>query len=350
MQVVLEEGEEVSDVGEFRSGGDAGSDGGVGAQDGKVRRRLLRRALIAAGAALCALALACAAYRWVAARHMASEVASALRDSKTGILFGGAPVHLGDGPRGVLLLHGFATTPRAFGELPRRLAAEGFQVSAPLLPGHGTRPENLAGEDSESLLAAAEDAYRDLRGRCTSVVIIGHSVGGTLAYRIATEGRTPPPDGLVLCCPFFGITYRWYAILPPATWARLISPVIPYFIKGRRIGQLNRRDAVPELVLYETVPLSAVRRIPLQLEALRDRPALPPPCPTLLIYCPGDGTVSAERVLQMADRWGLPESARRVLPRSNHNLFWDYDRDEAVSAVLEFMTEERSRQEGGENG
>src|SRR3954452_4635926 len=48
----------------------------------------------------------------------------------------------GDGPdgrTGVLLVHGFTGTPMSMRPWGEHLAAEGFAVSCPLLPGHGTR-------------------------------------------------------------------------------------------------------------------------------------------------------------------------------------------------------------------
>ena len=44
---------------------------------------------------------------------------------------------------GVLLLHGLTGSPYTFGPLARVLSEQGYEVSVPLLPGHGTTPNQL---------------------------------------------------------------------------------------------------------------------------------------------------------------------------------------------------------------
>ena len=50
---------------------------------------------------------------------------------------------LGGGPVGCLLIHGFASSPPEMRPLGDFLHQRGITVSAPLLPGHGTVPEDL---------------------------------------------------------------------------------------------------------------------------------------------------------------------------------------------------------------
>jgi len=54
------------------------------------------------------------------------------------------PFRLRGGNRGCLLLHGFAGTPPEVRGLGEHLAANGFDVLAPLLAGHGLTPEAMA--------------------------------------------------------------------------------------------------------------------------------------------------------------------------------------------------------------
>lgn len=50
--------------------------------------------------------------------------------------------HVG-GPAGALVLHGFTGNPGSVRGVADALAAAGFTVELPLLPGHGTRVEDL---------------------------------------------------------------------------------------------------------------------------------------------------------------------------------------------------------------
>ncbi|HNX45646.1 MAG: alpha/beta fold hydrolase [Anaerolineaceae bacterium] len=100
---------------------------------------------------------------------------------------------------GVLLLHGFTATTAEVRYLAERLREKGYTVSAPLLPGHGTHPDDLNQTKWLAWYEAAEASYLDLRQRCERVFIGGESMGGLLALLIAS--RYAKVDGVMLFAP-----------------------------------------------------------------------------------------------------------------------------------------------------
>ena len=76
------------------------------------------------------------------------------------------PWRIGTGPRGALLLHGFAGTPPELRRLGEELANAGWRCHGPLLAGHGTTPEDLARTRWEDWAASAEEALAELRAEC----------------------------------------------------------------------------------------------------------------------------------------------------------------------------------------
>ena len=89
------------------------------------------------------------------------------------------------------VLHGFTGNPSSMRGVAEALAAAGFAVELPLLPGprhdgrgHDRRPV-------ERLVGAAEEAYSELAGRCEPVVVVGLSMGGALTL---WPGGRPPGD------------------------------------------------------------------------------------------------------------------------------------------------------------
>jgi len=89
-----------------------------------------------------------------------------------------------------------------------RFAEDGHSVELPLLPGHGTKIEDLVPTRFDDWYRAASDAYVELAGRCERVVVVGLSMGGTLAIILAIEHEpaglvvvnpqvTPPPDAII---------------------------------------------------------------------------------------------------------------------------------------------------------
>ena len=99
------------------------------------------------------------------------------------------------GPHGVLVLHGFTGNPSSMRGVAEALAAVGFAVELPLLPGHGTSVEDMLTTDFTDWSATVEAAYLDLAGRTDRVVTVGLSMGGTLAAWVAA--RNPAVAGLV---------------------------------------------------------------------------------------------------------------------------------------------------------
>lgn len=105
----------------------------------------------------------------------------------------------GSGPRvGVVLSHGFTGSPHGLRTWAQSLAAAGFAVRMPLLPGHGTSWQELARTRWQEWHGALDDAYLELEADCDYVFSAGLSMGGALALRIAA---TRPVAGAILVNP-----------------------------------------------------------------------------------------------------------------------------------------------------
>ncbi len=124
------------------------------------------------------------------------------------------------GRTGVLLCHGYTGTPQSLGVWPASLAEAGFSVQCPLLPGHGLQWQDMAGTRWTDWYGAVDAAFTDLRGRCDEVFVMGLSMGGTLALRLAQQHGTQVA-GLVLVNPSLTTTRR------SARFAPLLKLLIP---------------------------------------------------------------------------------------------------------------------------
>ncbi len=97
----------------------------------------------------------------------------------------GEPFFWPGGPDGVLLVHGFTATTAEVRLVAKALHGRGYTVAGPLLPGHGTRPEDMNRYRWQDWYAAVEKAYLALEAHCQRVVVGGESTGGVLALRLA---------------------------------------------------------------------------------------------------------------------------------------------------------------------
>src|SRR6056297_1721177 len=97
---------------------------------------------------------------------------------------------IGQGPlgrTGVVVVHGFTANPVGTRPLGQRLAAEGYSVEVPLLPGHGTSHRDLARTGYADWVGAVEDIVNRLATRTDRLALIGHSMGGTISLDLAAR-------------------------------------------------------------------------------------------------------------------------------------------------------------------
>jgi carboxylesterase len=113
----------------------------------------------------------------------------------------------GRSPRvGVVLSHGFTGSPGSMRPWAQHLAAAGYSVRLPLLPGHGADWRTTNKSRWQQWYATIDDAYVDLAATCERVFAFGLSMGGTLVTRLAevrpgsvfAPWRTYSPE--LTCC------------------------------------------------------------------------------------------------------------------------------------------------------
>lgn len=109
--------------------------------------------------------------------------------------------------RGVLLLHGFGDTPQTLARLARYLHARGFDVSVPLLPGHGRNVDAFVASSAAEWLDFARQQLRSLRRTHRTVAVGGLSMGGALAATLAAESGDIA--ALVLLAPYLGMSLSY---------------------------------------------------------------------------------------------------------------------------------------------
>ena len=167
------------------------------------------------------------------------------------VMPGAEPFFSAGGAVGALLCHGFTGNPASLRPWAEYLADNGLTVSLPRFPGHGTTWRDMATTTSADWYAAAERALDDLRGQCAEVFVMGLSLGGCLALRLA-EGRGSQISGLVLVNPS----------LAPDTWLFALAPVLKHIVPALRgVGSDIKKPGVSELA-YDRIPVRSAASLP----------------------------------------------------------------------------------------
>lgn len=243
-----------------------------------------------------------------------------------GIIEGAEPFSAEGDDRGVLVVHGFTGNPHSMRPIAEALAAAGFTVELPLLPGHGTAVEDMIPTGFADWLGAAEVAYAELAGRCRSVAVVGLSMGGALTTWLASEH----PEIVGIAC-----------LNAIVTAPEGMRPVVEEMLASGTevmagLGSDIAKEGVVESAYPETPlrPLLTLFDAAAELETRLGRIA----CPVLVVTSPQDHVVDPANSDVLAASVTGP--VRRVTAeRSFHVVTLDHDGPAVTSAVVSFCTE-----------
>jgi carboxylesterase len=228
----------------------------------------------------------------------------------------------------VLLLHGFAGTPPELRRLGEMLAANGFRCYAPVLPGHGTTPQDLERTRWQDWAACVATAFDELASECDDVMVAGQSMGATLALDLAAhEHRVRAVASLAAPIWLSGP-------LPP------LLPIIKRVVRWHRAGDdvdLWHPDAVEELHSYGLRPTRSIDELRRLCAAVRkELPEIR--APVLVVHGERDRSIDPRCAREIARRLIGSEAVRlELLPRSGHAISVDVDRDSINTEILQWF-------------
>ncbi len=230
---------------------------------------------------------------------------------------------------GCLLSHGFTGTPKEMRPLGEALNRLGYTVLGIRLAGHATDPDDMRRSTWRHWAASVEDGYHLLRGVTEKVVLMGLSMGGSLA--LYTAARFPVAGVVAMAAPHHLPRDPRLPLIP------LLSLVRPYDPKGP--PQWVDKEALKELVTYPVTPTRSYLELHLLLGEMRA--SLPRiTAPVLLLYGREDPVVPAAGGHMEAIAAGLQNAARveqHWLEGSGHILPADAQRARVAELVGAFL-------------
>ena len=158
---------------------------------------------------------------------------------------------------GVLVIHGFTGSTQSMLPYGESLAARGYTVKGPRLPGHGTTVEDMASRKYTEWTGEAEKALKELSGRCARVYVTGLSMGGTLTLWLAARH----PDKIAGIIPVNALALT-----------RPIFKMAPFLKILRTVPGVGSDIKKPECKesCYEKVPVAAVCELTKLLAEMRE--------------------------------------------------------------------------------
>lgn len=234
--------------------------------------------------------------------------------------------HAVGGELGALVVHGFTGTPLSMYPIGHALAAAGFDIELPRLPGHATDVADMVPTRWADWYGEVGRGYATLAERVDRVVVVGQSMGGTL---VLTAALDHPVAGVVAINPLTrdrGADVHEY-----------LDDLLADDIAVIPGGPSDMADPDVRDLSYPDSPVAALASLladgarPLQ-QRLGAGTA-----PLRLFTSRHDHVVEPADSEFLAATWGGPVE-HTWLERGYHVATLDYDRDVVTAGVVEFVT------------
>ena len=236
------------------------------------------------------------------------------------------PFFLHGGPVGVLLIHGFTSSPPEMRRVGDYLHRRGLTVSGPLLPGHGTTVEDLNQTRWTEWTRHVGGALAELQARCETVFVGGLSMGAVLTLYLAAHH--PDLPGVVAYAPATLVS----------DWRMSLVPVLKYVKRQVPKGESDMHDAEAKSYVwsYDDWPMAALHELQkLTREVKRLLPQVTPP---LLVICSsGDETVHPDSAQYTYDHAGSADKELVTLHGCGHVLTVDNEWEAVAERTYEFI-------------
>jgi carboxylesterase len=225
----------------------------------------------------------------------------------------------------VLLLHGWTGSPAHLRLVGADLAAAGYGVVAPLLPGHGTHISHIVETGWQDWVRAAAEAAQRIEDTGARLHLGGLSMGGLLA--------------ILLSLPFSAISLT--TINSPISLHSRTAFFSPLLRGSGRVRRYPSPDRHPEFAEdyahhYEGTPVGSVADVLVLIRAAKR--ALPRvAAPSLVIQSRIDETVRPESAAYIYDRLGAPFKRLVWLEASAHVATLDSERHRVAEEMVRHL-------------
>lgn len=230
---------------------------------------------------------------------------------------------------GCITLHGIGGTPANIRVVADALAAKGYTVISPMIPGHGETVRAQNASTDKEWLQCVRDAYKKLKDAgCDQIYALGLSLGGILCGLLAEEEHL---DGLALIC----APIKMQRFLRIARAVSFLIPVVSY--PESKEGKPDWWDN-PYAQMYDgfsTTKLVDLGRLSKRLK----RNLSKIDCPTMVVSAKFDDKVDPETVeIFKKGAIHVPSAEYVMFEQSPHGCTYGKEREKVAAKCVSFVS------------
>lgn len=186
---------------------------------------------------------------------------------------------------GLLFIHGLLDSPFTLRDLANQFFENNMLCRSVLLPGHGTKPEDLMRVTYRDWIQVVEYGIMSLSKQVEKIVIVGYSTGATLALYHAMKHRNI--TGIILIAPAIRVKFP-------------IDPLIhllPYLTFTKASTLWLKKENEIDYAKYRSIPYHAVCQISELTKGFLSKAQLT--CPMYVVVSRDDETISTDAAISL---------------------------------------------------
>jgi len=226
---------------------------------------------------------------------------------------------------GVLLVHGFTGAPPSMRPWGEFLHSKGYTVRVPLLPGHGSKAEDLNEVTWQEWPNKVTKELSELQNTCDTIFLFGLSMGGGIVLNVA-ESNNVAIKGIVLVNPWIHLPGITAELAFLASRFRKMRTSVGNDIKRPGITEWGY-DATPMRGVYQALKMLRVTRKNLGAITV----------PVQLFHSVEDHTLPVSNTEIILAEIGSKDKTRIELVNSYHVATLDYDQELIFQNSLTFI-------------
>lgn len=233
--------------------------------------------------------------------------------------------------KGVLLIHGFLSSPPELEELGLKLHKQGHAVLGMRVSGHGTSPWDLENRTYENWLGSVIRNYKILSAFCDEIYMIGFSGGGALALKHASTNPEKLAGVASVCTPIV-LRDKMIHLVP---FLHILNKMFSYLPKLESLVPFRKNKSDYPKINYANMPVSALNELRYLVQMVKKKLKYIK-CPITVLQGTDDPVVNPKAANYIFKTLTTDQKVIHMIDTARHGIIYD-DVGETHKLLIEFV-------------